>query len=311
MQPLFTHGPSINTRLLLLGVLSVLLLVVDARSQQLDTVRGWLSFVVQPIYSLAALPTTMQEGVGDYFATRGTLQIENEALEAKQLLTDARLLILQALEAENIRLRALLGSSFRLQAQVMVAELVTVDLDPFSQWVRIDKGEIDGVTVGQAVMDATGVMGQVVSVSLWQSTVVLLTDPSHGLPVQFNRHGLRAVATGQGLGQPLRLMHVPQNSDVQVGDTISTSGLGGLFPVGYPVGSVTAVDPRTGEAFISVSVSPLAQLATSRELLIVLRGDTIYSAPLRTATTTPSAAMTPASLQSTTVMVPAATGAEE
>lgn len=257
--------------------LSIILILLDLRSDYLVKARVIVTSAVYPIHVMAAVPSKFIHGLSDYFESRHQLQIENESLVAEKLLNNARLLKLQTLETENNRLRSLLGSSFRLQERVLVAELVTVDLDPFSQWVSIDKGFEDGVSINQAVLDAQGVMGQVVDVSQWTSTVVLLTDPSHAVPIQINRNGLRAVAVGQGLGQPLKLIHMPQNSDVQVGDVLNTSGLGGRFPQGYPVGTVVNIGGPAGEAFAEIDVAPLAKINTSRELLLVLPGEKITS----------------------------------
>lgn len=260
-----------------MGVLSAVLLLLDARTHYMVPVRSAVTSLLHPIHVIAAAPSKMIQDLSAYFESRTQLQHDNEIFAAKQLLDNARLLKLQTLESENNRLRSLLGSSFRLQERVLVAELVTVDLDPFSQWVLIDKGLSDGVTINQAVLDAQGIMGQVVDVSEWTSTVVLLTDPSHAIPVQVNRNGLRAVAVGQGLGQPLKLIHMPQNSDVEIGDILSTSGLGGRFPEGYPVGTIGNIGGPEGEPFAAIEVLPLAKLNTSRELLLVLPGEKITS----------------------------------
>ena len=258
-------------------MLSAILLLLDARSDYLVKARAMMTTIIYPVYVMASVPSDFLQGIAEYFESRDKLQVENQNLLTQQLLNDARLLKLQTLESENNRLRTLLGSSFRLQERVLVAELVTVDLDPFSQWVLIDKGAGDGVTIDQAALDSQGVMGQVTDVSQWTSTVVLLTDPSHAIPVEINRNGLRGVAVGQGLGQPLRLIHMPQNSDVKVGDVLSTSGLGGRFPQGYPVGTIAKIGGPAGEAFIAIDVMPLAKLDTSRELLLVLPGEKVTS----------------------------------
>ncbi len=280
----------------------MVLLFLDARSHYMMQLRGVVTSLLHPIHVIAAAPSKMMQEVGDYFESREQLQRDNENLLAKQLLNNARLLKLQTLESENNRLRSLLGSSFRLQERVLVAELVTVDLDPFSQWVLIDKGLGDGVMINQAVLDAQGIMGQVVDVSEWTSTVVLLTDPSHAIPVQVNRNGLRAVAVGQGLGQPLKLIHMPQNSDIKVGDVLSTSGLGGRFPEGYPVGTVSNIGGPEGEAFAAIEVLPLAKLNTSRELLLVLPSEKV---------TSPMGTMAPTKVDTEMTTTPAISTAEE
>lgn len=232
--------------------------------------RSSLSTAIYPVQLIASFPSDFSAWASDYFQSRSELEEQTKALEAMNLLNSVRLQKLQALERENMRLHELLGSSFRLPERVLVAELLTIDSDPFSQQIVINKGERYSVFEGQPVLDAKGVMGQVTTVSRFSSRVILLTDPSHGVPVQVNRNGLRAVATGRGLGKPLQLEHLPHNSDVRVGDLLVTSGLGGRFPVGYPVGTVTSISHPPGKAFSDITVEPAAHLETSREVLLVL-----------------------------------------
>lgn len=232
--------------------------------------RDALSTIVYPIQVVASFPSDASEWISAFFENRDELKEQNAALEAINLLNNVRLQKLQNLERENTRLRELLGSSFRLTERVVVAELLSIDLDPFSQQVVLNKGLHDGVFSGQPVLDAHGVMGQVTEVNSFSSRAMLLTDPSHGLPVQINRNGLRAVATGRGLGEPLQLEHLAHNADVRVGDVLVTSGLGGRFPVGYPVGTVVAIHFPQGKAFADIAVKPAAELDTSREVLLVL-----------------------------------------
>ncbi|EEF79227.1 rod shape-determining protein MreC [Methylophaga thiooxydans DMS010] len=226
------------------------------------------------------MPTSLVDWIEDFFQDREQLREKMAVLEASNMLQNIRLQKMQALERENMRLRELLGSSFRLQERVQVAELLTVDLDPFSQQVVIDKGKNYGVYVGQPVLDAKGVMGQVTETSPLSSRVVLLTDPSHSIPIQINRNGLRAVVTGRGLGEKLQMDFLPHNADIRVGDLLVTSGLGGRFPVGYPVGEVIAVDFPQGKAFADIKVEPAANLATSREVMLVLPGEKIQAEPV-------------------------------
>jgi len=238
-------------------------------------VRSVLSTIVYPIQTAASFPSDASKWMEEFFHDRKQLKEKNTQLEAINLSNSIRLQTLDDLERENMRLRELLGSSFRLHERVKVAEILAIDLDPFSQQVVIDKGERYGIFVGQPVLDATGVMGQVKQVSQFSSQVVLLTNPSHGIPVQVNRNGLRAVVTGRGLGKPLQLEHLPQNSDIRVGDLLVTSGLGGRFPVGYPVGRVMSVDSSSGQTFSDIKVEPAAKLATSREVLLVIAADSV------------------------------------
>lgn len=259
---------------------SLVLFFLDSRLDYFKPVRSALSTVVYPIQVTASLPTSFVSWMGDFFQDREALREQITVLQANNMLQNIRLQKMQALERENMRLRELLGSSFRLQERVQVAELLTVDLDPFSQQVVIDKGNNYGVYVGQAVLDAKGVMGQVTETSPISSRVVLLTDPSHSIPVQINRNGLRAVVTGRGLGEKLQMDFLPHNADVRVGDLLVTSGLGDRFPVGYPVGEVVAVDFPQGKAFADIQVEPAASLSTSREVMLVLPGEKIQADPV-------------------------------
>lgn len=258
---------------------SLLLFFLDTRLNYFAPVRSALSTLVYPIQTAASLPSDVSHWFGDFFRDRNSLREEITVLQVQRTMQDVRLQKLQALERENMRLKELLGSSFRLQERVQVAELLTIDLDPFSQQVVIDKGKRYGVYVGQPVLDATGVMGQVIEVSSLSSNVILLTDPSHSLPVQINRNGLRGVVTGRGLGEALALEYMPRNADVRVGDLLVTSGLGGRFPVGYPVGRVSAVNFPAGDAFAQVKVEAAAKLSTSREVMLVLPGERLELQP--------------------------------
>jgi len=238
-------------------------------------VRSGLSVIVYPLQTIASFPSDSSKWFEELVQNRKELIEKNSQLAAINLANSVRLQTLEDLERENMRLRELLGSSFRLHERVKVAEVLAVDLDPFSQQVVIDKGARYDVFIGQPVLDATGVMGQVMQVSQFSSQVVLLTNPSHALPVQVNRNGLRAVVTGRGLGKHLQLEHVPHNADIRQGDLLVTSGLGGRFPVGYPVGRVVSVSSSQGQPFASIRVEPAAKLSTSREVLLVLAAESL------------------------------------
>lgn len=268
--------------MMLVILASLVLFFLDSRLDYFKPVRSVLATVVYPIQVTASMPTSLIDWIEKFFQDRDQLREEMTALQASNMLQNIRLQKMQALERENMRLRELLGSSFRLQERVQVAELLTVDLDPFSQQVVIDKGKNYGVYVGQAVLDAKGVMGQVTETSSLSSRVVLLTDPSHSIPVQLNRNGLRAVVTGRGLGEKLQMDFLPHNADVRVGDLLVTSGLGGRFPVGYPVGEVITVNFPQGKAFADIKVEPAASLSTSREVMLVLPGEKIQAQPAST-----------------------------
>jgi len=182
---------------------------------------------------------------------------------------NAQMQKLAALEIENIRLRELLDSSFEIGEKVLIAELMSVNLDPYKHQVVINKGELHDAYPGQPLVDADGVMGQIVHAGPYTSTAILITDTSHAIPVQVNRNGLRSIALGSGAINRLELPYIPNSADIQPGDLLITSGLGGRFPSGYPVATVVTVDHDPGNAFTRVIATPLAHLNSRREVLLV------------------------------------------
>jgi rod shape-determining protein MreC len=246
-------------------------MAVDHRMHYLDNVRAAISVVAYPIQYLVSFPTSASSWLGDNLKSREDLLKENEKLHSKNMFLQAQMQKFVSLEIENMRLRHLLDASERLTDRVLTAELLSVDLDPFSHQVMINKGLRHDVYKGQPILDAEGVYGQVVQVSPLSSTVVLLTDPGHSLPVESSRNGMRAIAQGTGSVNKLNLLHVPNNADIKEGDLLVTSGLGGVFPAGYPVASVTIVEPDSSKPFARVEAKPLALLDRSREVLLVWR----------------------------------------
>ncbi len=251
-------------------MLSVLLLTLDHRQGLTDPLRRHLSTLTHPIKMAAELPGNLIDLTGESLRSRRELIAENQRLRDRQKIYEARLQRLDALEVENIRLRRLLDSSYELERPVLIAELLQVDLDPFSHLLQIDKGSAAGVHVGQPVIDSTGVVGQVERVSRLTATVRLISDPSHGLPVQVNRNGLRTVAVGTGRINTLSITSLPNNADIRAGDLLVTSGLGGRFPAGYPVGEVRQVVTDPGEPFSRIEVDPLGALGRVQEVLLIL-----------------------------------------
>ena len=244
-------------------------MTLDHRFQHADTLRSLLSAVIYPIRYLVNMPAEIGGWASDTFTTRRTLQEENLTLRTQNELLRADQQKLNFLKTENMRLRALLQSSKKFGEKVLIAELLTVDLDPYQRQVVINKGSRQGVYPGQPVVDANGVMGQIKHVGAFSSTALLLTDPNHAIPIMFNRNGLRAIAEGTGSDSTLELLHQPTNADIQVGDTLVTSGLGCVFPAGYPVGTVTEIKTDASLPFAQVFVKPSAHLNQNREVLLV------------------------------------------
>ncbi|QHF43202.1 rod shape-determining protein MreC [Pseudomonas sp. S35] len=269
MKPLFAKGPSLGVRLLVLVVLSVALMVVDARFSLLKPVRSQMSLVLMQTYWITDLPQRLYQGVASQFGSRTELVAENEKLKTENLLLQGRMQKLAALTEQNVRLRELLNSSALVNEKVEVAELIGMDPNPFTHRIIINKGERDGVVLGQPVLDARGLMGQVVELMPYTSRVLLLTDTTHSIPVQVNRNGLRAIASGTGNPERLELRHVADTADIKEGDLLVSSGLGQRFPAGYPVATVKEVIHDSGQPFAIVRAVPTAALNRSRYLLLV------------------------------------------
>lgn len=270
IKPLFDTGSSRASKLVLCVIACVVLMTIDHRFIHLDTARSVLGTAVYPLQSLVDLPPRAYRWAHETLVTRVALIRENDSLRERQLLLLARLQKLSALESEVMRLRELLKSSSRLRREkVLIAELLAVDLDPYRQRIVINKGAMDGVYAGQPLLDAHGVMGQVTEVNPINATGILISDPSHALPIEINRNGLRMLAFGTGNPQILSLRYVAANADVKVGDIVSTSGLGGRYPPDYPVAKITRVEHPRGDPFALIEARPLAYLDRSREVLLV------------------------------------------
>lgn len=255
------------------------MMTVDHRQGHLEKVRSALSVFVYPLQYVASLPITVTNWASEAFVTRANLMEENARLRDEQLVLSSKVQKVEILKAENERLREMLQSSEKLDERVLIAELLAVDLQPFRHQIVINKGQREGVYDGQPIVDANGVMGQVVHVGPFSSTVLLLTDPSHAIPVQINRNGLRSVAVGTGQSHILQLEHLSNNVDIKEGDLVVSSGLGSRFPPGYPVGVVYNISRVPGEPFAKVTIIPSAQLEKSREVLLVWPKANLESSP--------------------------------
>jgi rod shape-determining protein MreC len=262
-------GFSMGVRFLLLAVVCIALMLLDRRDQHLVRVRQALSVVVYPVRVVVDFPFRAWTHMRDTFAARDALIEENREFRRERLETEARLQRLDSLEAENARLRELLDSTERIGNRALVAEILAVDLDPYRQRFDLNRGLVDGVYVGQALIDAQGVVGQVVRVGPLTSEAVLITDADHAVPVSVNRNGVRTIALGTGDSSRLRLPYLTNNADVLEGDLLISSGLGGVFPAGYPVGRVLKVERRPDQAFAEILAEPVSSLDRDREVLLV------------------------------------------
>jgi rod shape-determining protein MreC len=271
-KPLFERGPSLGARMVLLAVLSVSIMVLDHQQGHLETVRRALSVAVYPIRVLIDMPTASFGWVREQSAQRQRLVNENRELRIESLRQRVGLQQLAALEAENARLRTLMDSPARLANRVKVAEILAVDLDPYRHRIALNRGEQAGIYNGQALLDAEGIVGQVVRVNPLGAEAILITDPSHATPVEINRNGLRTVALGLGDVTRLDLPFLPNSADIRVGDLLVSSGLGNAFPAGYPVARVTLVERRPGASFARIEAEPTAALNRARQVLLIWEG---------------------------------------
>jgi len=256
-------------RLVVLCILSVSIMVLDHNNKHTETIRRILSAAVHPVRLIIDAPFSLGHWIGDSTATRSELTNENSRLKEQNLIQSARLQRQVALEAENTRLRALLDSTAKVSGRVLIGEIMSIDMNPFRHRITINKGSNDGLYIGQALIDADGIIGQVVRDHFFSAEALLITDIDHALPVEIVRSRLRTIAVGTSDLERLSLPFLPRNADVVDGDILVTSGLGGTFPPGYPVGIINKISGDSGEPFLTVSARPAAALNRIREVLLI------------------------------------------
>jgi rod shape-determining protein MreC len=266
---LLLEGPSLGLRLAILGILAIALMVADHRGRYLEALRGALTAAAYPVHRAVDAPFAAWQSLGGEMKSRATLQAENVELQAENLALQLRLLRFESLEEENRRLRGAREGSARVVQRSLVAEIMKVDLDPFRQRVLVNKGARDGVYTGQAALDANGIFGQVTRVGPVSAEIIMISDPEHAIPVAVNRTGVRTIAVGTGRPDRLTLPYLPRNADLEEGDLIVSSGLGGVFPPGYPVARVLGVTRDPAQPLLQVAAEPLAALDRDPEVLLV------------------------------------------
>ena len=258
-----------TVRVMVVVALSLAMMLIDHRTQQFEKFRNILQTVVYPVMFISTIPREMIRGVTGSMEMSSNLQTDNESLRQENLLLHSRLEKLHSLEADNRRLKRLLGQSEQIAEHVLLAELVEVSLEPYTQKISLNKGSSDDVYVGQPVINGDGVIGQVVHTSQFQSTVTLLTDPGSAIPVMVMRNGLRGVLFGTGVRNKLAMPYLTADADIRVGDLLISSGMGGRFPTGYPVATVTEVRQDPSDEFLTINTLPVTQLDHGREVLLI------------------------------------------
>lgn len=268
-EPFFKRGPSSRARLAFFGLLSIFLLLSDARFNQLEVLRQAVGLVLHPLQEIANSPLVLSRRAADFFVTQNQLAGENTRLRQLQLSSAARLQQNQALQAENIHLRRLLGVKERFGNGAVAAEVMSAGRDPFSRRIIVDKGSSDRIQPGQAVIDDNGLVGQVTRVQVLSSEITLITDKGEAVPVEVVRNGLRAIAFGHGQDNTLELAFMPVNMDIQNGDQLVTSGIDGTYPRGLPVAVVSQIERNAAYPFAKITCTPSAGVDRYRNLLIV------------------------------------------
>lgn len=243
-------------------------MAAELDGERIKSPREWMAVALTPVVWVAEVPTRLGNLV-EHMDSRESLLKENALLRHRQLQIESQLQRYAALDAENRRIRELLAASARMTDKVAVADVIAANQDPYRQQITLNKGARDGVYRGQAIVDAGGVLGQIVQVNPGTSVGLLVTDPDHGIPVEINRTGLQAIALGQGNGQGLRLAFLPANAEIQKGDLVVSSSLGGRFPAGYPVARVESVQHTPGGHFKEAIAIPAARVGQGRQALLV------------------------------------------
>jgi len=271
-RKMFLRGPSLSVRFLLFSILCIGLMLMDSRYRQLEQIRSAASTMAYPLRVAANMPYQFTNWITNTVRSRKDLRLENSELRLAQQQSRFELQRLQQLEAENHRLRVLLESAKAQQLNLQMAEIMRVSLDPGRHHVILNQGAQLGINKGQVVIDAEGLMGQIIRTDALQSEAVLITDSNHVTPIEVNRNGIRNIAYGNGDDNLLHLPYFAQNSEIQEGDLLVTSGLGGRFPVGIPVAEIVKIVRDPSKTFLEVYAEPIAALDQSR-LVAVVKND--------------------------------------
>jgi rod shape-determining protein MreC len=280
-RPLQGRGGSPGFRFALYAIVSIVIMILDQRFDWLEQAHYVMQAATYPIERVVSSPVAAWRWTQKSFASRDSLEAENQRLRNRLRDLEVRSMRYDALAQENAALIGLRNSLPPVARSWLPADVVNIQLDSLRQRVLIDRGSVNGVVVNQAVLDDHGVVGQTMHVGPWSAQVILITDPEHALPVEIERTGLRTIAVGAGDSTSLALPYLPANADIRVGDVLVTSGLGGVFPPGYPVAKVTGVHKDAVQPLAHVRAAPFAHLDTDSEVMLIwFRHDT-PAAPLK------------------------------
>ena len=269
---LFRKAKNESLSLILLILLSALLMIADTHFRALVVVRNIVAMVVMPIRLVVDYPFRLVVAIETLLSSKNALIAENIKLNYQQTLLEAELQRLIAIQQENLQLKQLLLTSSRAKTTAMAAKILAIDVSSNRQLIIIDKGTRDGAYVDQPVLDAKGVLGQLIDVSYMTSTVLMISDAQCAVPVMNARTGERGIVVGTNDIASLSLINVPYTSLTHTGDLLVTSGFGRLYPEGYPVGRVKSVELNSGDSFMTIDVTPIALLNKDRLALLIWPG---------------------------------------
>lgn len=276
------RGPSPFARLMFFAALSIALMAVDARLHYLVEIRQGITAVMHPLEVIAQSPVRAWRGVRDYFRLQSTLSQENNQLRQTHLQQSADLQRFKALQAENDHLRKMLGVIPTLSQPAKMGEIVHAGRDPFSRKVIVNLGSQQGITAGQAVIDESGVIGQVTRAYPFSAEVTLATDKDLAVPVQIERNGLRAIAFGNGRDRVMNLPYLPVNVDIREGDKLVTSGMDGIYPAGLAVAVVSRIERKVDSPFAQITCTPTAGIESHRQVLLIAAPNNLPIIPAET-----------------------------
>ena len=261
--------PALNTKLIIFVVLSFILLINDQRNNYLSILRNSIAIAIYPLQSAVEIPSRLTDWFDLRIKSKEILIKENQNLLSQQKINSSILQRYESLEQENERLKQILNAASNLDNKVEITRIISVNVNPYRHTIVIDKGERDGVYEGQVLLGADGVIGQILHTNFLTSEAILISDSDHALPVEINRNGLRTIVLGNGSYTKLDVPYIPNNADIEIGDLLVTSGLGGKFPSGYPVAKVNFIESDLSEQFYKVSAKPIAYLNQVRELMLL------------------------------------------
>lgn len=278
--PFFQRGPNLVTRLILFSLLALVLLFADARFRYMEDIRGVVGAILYPLQELADVPASIGSRIARYFVLQSTLQRDNARLTQEAFVNAGLLQKQEALVIENDNLRELLKLRPRFEPSAQVAEILYRARDPFVRKIVVDKGATDGVKAGAPVIDASGLVGQVHRVYPWASEVALISDREQAIPVQVVRNGLRAVIFGLGYDGALEVRFMPVNADIEKGDLLVTSGIGGVYPSGLPVAFVDSIERNAAYAFARITCRPASGVGSHRQVMVLASADSYPERPI-------------------------------